>query len=286
MRLIYTKFFCFKIAEINGKTKFSFASPFIAEQTQMIPMQSGNMRKRTMKYTAGGLIFGAVSFALFLVCAVCLQIFNQASAFLFYALLPYTGYLFLLNAVPVYLAGGKTDALVLKGLKNNFDEEKVMLSAMEIFGCLAEGKSFSEIDKDLYFDLPVIAESIPVYATITDLRYRYRLETGDFDGAIEEINRLAQLSCYMESQEIAGVAAELLYMHAIGQDEERAKQARTLCEEFLSQNTIGAKRINVAYYKLLGENEKAEEEKERFFQLLSSERVLGKRKAEEILISR
>ena len=215
-----------------------------------------------------------------------LSLLGKVSGFLFYALLPYTGYLFLLNAVPVSFAGGKTDALVLKGLKNNFDEEKVMLSAMEIFGGLSEGKSFAEIDKDLYFDLPVIAESLPVYATITDLRYRYRLETGDFDGAAEQINRLAQLAEYMDEKEVEGVAAELLYMHAIGQDEERAKQARKLAEPFLMQETLQAKRINVAYYKLLGENEKAEREKKAFFDLLSAERILGKRKAEELLISR
>ena len=65
MRLVYTKFFCFKIAETNGKLRFSFASPFIDEQTQMIPSCGLNMKKRAIKYTAGGLIFGVVSFVLF-----------------------------------------------------------------------------------------------------------------------------------------------------------------------------------------------------------------------------
>lgn len=286
MRLVYTKFFCFKIAQTNGKLRFSFASPFIAEQTQMIPAVRGNMKKRAEKYTAGGLIFGGGIFLLFAVVAIVLSVCKQPFAFFFYGFLPYTGYLFMLNAVPVYFAGGKTDALIIKGIRKGLEEEKVMLSAMEIFGGLSEGKSFSEMEEELYFDLPAIAESLPMYQTITDLRYRYRLEIGDFDGAAKEINRLAQLTEYMEKSELLEVAAELAYMHALGGDLQRAKQARKLCEEFLSQETLAAKRINAAFFKLIGEIEKAEEEKTAFEKLLSTERILGKRKAESILINR
>lgn len=286
MRLIYTKFFCFKIAEKNGKLRFSFASPFLAEQTQTLPVCGGNMKKRAEKYTAGGLIFGVASFLIFAAVAILLAVFDKSVAFFFFGLLPYTGYLFLLNAVPVCFAGGKTDALVLKGLKNGSDEEKVMLSAMQIFGELSEGKSFSEIDEKYYFDLPVIAESLPVYATITDLRYRYKLEKGDLDGAADEINRLAQLSEYMDGSGVEEVAAELSYMHTVFGDIERAKQARKLCEKYLSSELLAAKRINTAYFALTGQSERADEERKSFERILAFERIVGKRKAEQILLTR
>ncbi len=286
MRLVYTKFFCFKIAEKNGKLRFSFASPFLAEQTQTLPVCGGNMKKRAKKYTAGGLLFGGASFLIFAASATVLALLDKSAAFFFFGLLPYTGYLFLLNAAPLYFAGGKTDALILKGLKNDSDEEKVMISAMEIFGELSEGKSFSQIDEKYYFDLPVIAESLPVYATITDLRYRYKLEKGDFDGAADEINRLAQSSEYMDGNGVEEVAAELAYMHTVFGDIERAKQARKLCENYLSSDLPAAKRINAAFFVLTGQTDKAEEERNSFERVLPFERIDGKRKAEQVLMAR
>lgn len=286
MRLVYTKFFCFQIAEREGKLCLSFASPFAPEQTQTLPVCGGNMEKRAISYTRGGLRFGGVSFLLFVVIAVCLQCFRLSVSFFFFALLPYTGYLFLLNAVPVYFAGGKTDALVLKGLKRGADEEKAMLAAMEIFGELSENKSFTEIDEKLFFDLPIIAESLPVSATITDLRYRYCLEKGNMDGAAEQINRLASLTAYMDEGNMEEVAAELMYMHAVCGDTERAKESKKLCENYLQKPLLSAKRILAAYARLLGEDEEEKKARAEFERLKATEKIEGKRKAEEILIER
>ena len=63
-------------------------------------------------------------------------------------------YIFFLNIAPLEYASGKTDALVYRGIQRGEAAEKVMLSAMEIQGQLYEGKTFSQIDESLYFDLP------------------------------------------------------------------------------------------------------------------------------------
>lgn len=286
MRLTYTKFFCFRMQEKGGKLRFSFASPFVAEQTQMIPKTGGNMKKRASVYTLGGILLGSIFFAAFAAAAISLVSIGRDVGFFFFGLLPYTGYLTLLNAFPVYYGDGATDGLVLKGVKNGEAEAANMLSAMEIFGRLSEGKSFSEIDEKLYFSLPVIPEDVPVYATIADLRYRYFLEKGDLDKAGAALNRLASLSGYLSEGQVEEIAAELCYMHAILGDLERMKEARKVCENYLSSETAQAKRIEAAYYAAAGERDRAEAARERATALLKKERISGKRKAELILLGR
>ncbi|MFQ7079555.1 MAG: hypothetical protein ACLRSW_17405 [Christensenellaceae bacterium] len=76
---------------------------------------------------------------------------------------------------------------------------KCLISAMEIHGKLAEGKSFSEIDEKFYFDLPQLPEDEPMYAIILDLRYRYYLERGK-GRAADCLNRLASASPILEKR--------------------------------------------------------------------------------------
>ena len=93
--------------------------------------------------------------------------------YILWGILPYTGYLFLLNVLPLEYPNGKTDIGVYVGIKKGEAAEKNMLSAMEIQGQLAEGKSFSEIDEMLYMDVPQLCEDEPMFAVMLDLRYRY-----------------------------------------------------------------------------------------------------------------
>ena len=58
MRVVMTKFSFFSFLEENGKMRFSFASPFAADQTQTIPLRGGNMKKRAELYTVGDLYSG------------------------------------------------------------------------------------------------------------------------------------------------------------------------------------------------------------------------------------
>ena len=133
------------------------------------------MLKRASVYTLGGLIYSGILLVLVLVWVILSVCFEQPS-YLTLGLLPYTAYLFLLNVAPFEYASGKTDMLVFVGLKTSQPAEKTMLSAMEIQGCLYEGKSFTEIDEPLYFHTPQLCEDEPLFAVMQDLRYRYYLE--------------------------------------------------------------------------------------------------------------
>ncbi|MBQ5926301.1 MAG: hypothetical protein IIX01_00055 [Clostridia bacterium] len=286
MQLKYLKFFIFRFMERDGKIRFSFSSPFSAEETQMIPKSHENMLERAKIYTLGGLIFGGVSILVLSAGAIVCLWLKTPVAFAFLTALPYGVYLFMLNIIPVYYAGGKTDMLVYCGLKKGKREECAMLKAMEIFGFLAEGKSFSEIDEEYYQNIPTVCEDEPIFAIVTDLKYRYYVEKGAFEKAANEINRLAGISEYLTDAQTEEVAAELTYMHLLNGDLALAEETKGFAENFLSQNTLQAKRITALYYAVKGEQEQALEEMLSAKKLLLKETLLGKRKAEEILLKR
>ncbi len=284
MQILYCKFFCFKFFRKNGRLKLGFASPFAPDQTQVIPKSGGNMKKRAGAYTLGGLVFSGVFLALILTPAVWLACIGHFKGNLF-GYVPYMGYLFLLNILPVEYASGKTDALVFRGIKKDFDAEKVMLSAMEIQGELYAGKSFAEIDESLYFDLPQLCEDEPLFAVVLDLRYRYFLEKEDYEQAADCLNRLAQAQAYLTDNEVEKIAAELTYMHALRGDLESAEESGKICKNYLTLDTVTAKRVLAAYSKTAGKTEAIAPLLQQAEACLPWE-IKGVAKAEKILLSR
>ena len=286
MRVVYAKFFCFKIYEKEGKRRFGFASPFGADETQTIPMQSGNMQKRACAYTLGGLVFGGgLLFAVFFGALLCTLL--HKTSFLLWGALPYLAYLFLLNALPMEYASGKTDMAVYLGLKNGNDAEKNMLSAMEIHGCLSEGKSFAEIDEKFYFDTPQLAEDEPLFAVMLDLRYRYYLDKNEIEKAADCLNRL--LPCvrdYLPEPEAEKIAAEFVYIHSLLHDLERAEECGKTCQAYLRGETVTAKRVLAAFSAAFGKTESVAPLLEQAEELLKKERIAGVAKFEKNLLSK
>ncbi len=286
MECVYVKFFCFAFGRaIDGKMRFSFVSPFADDKTQVLPKHSQNMQSRACAYTLGGLAFGLL-FLLVVLAAALITTYLGLPSNLFWGMLPYAAYLFLLNVVPLEYVNGKTDMLVFLGIKKGYDAEKTMLSAMEIHGCLYEGKSFAEIDKDKYYGLPQLCEDEPLYAVILDLRYRYHLEKEEYEKAADCLNRLAQSQAYLADEELEKVAAELTYMHALNGDLEGAEESGKLCRDFLQKELVTAKRVLAAFSSAFGKTDAAEALKAQAIELLETEMLAGVRKFEEKLLSR
>ncbi len=285
MKCVYVKFFCFKWRVKGGKTRFSFASPFAADQTQVLPVCGGDMQRRAISYTLGGLIFSGVFLTIALVGALLCLLIGENSYFL-WGSLPNLAYTFFLNLPPVEYVGGKTDALVYRGIKRGTDAEKCMLAAMEIHGRLFAGESFGEIEESLYFGLPQLPEDEPLYAVLLDLRYRYYLDIGRLDDAADCLNRLARSQEYLPYEEVEKLAAELVYMHAISGDVERAEECGKLCRAYLVTDCVTAKRILLAYSFARGDGERVALLYERARVALESEWILGVKKFEENLIER
>lgn len=283
MRCVYTKFFCFRFSLQAGKLRFSFASPFEAEQTQTLPVCGGNIRKRALAYTAGGLVFGGV----FMLATFLLALFLKGNVvYGFWGCLPYAAYLFFLNVLPLEYGGGKTDALVYRGIRKGADVEKSMLAAMEIQGRLYEGASYAEIEESLYFDLPQLCEDEPMFVVMLDLRYRRYLETGNLDGAADCLNRLATAETCLSGEETEKIAAELAYMHALQGDVTRAENCANVCTRFLAEENGTAYRVLAAIALAKGEREEAAAYVAQAKQALQKEFVRGNAKFEEILLSR
>lgn len=288
MRVVYAKFFCFKLYTKGKKKRFALASPFAADQTQAVPLVGGNMQKRAKLYTLGGLIVEGAVFFLVLAAAIILLVALDKTSYVLWGITPYAGYLFLLNVLPCEYGGGKTDMRVYLGLKKGYAEEKNMLAAMEIQGRLSEGKSFSEIEETYYFDVPQIAEDEPLFAVMLDLRYRYYLEKEDMRNAAICLNRLASVQEYLSDEEMQRLAAELVYMHAVNGNFDAAEESGKCCKEFLQGETATAKRALAAYVAAFGDEGKEERLRALLAQAetaLADEPIKGVEKFERILLS-
>ena len=209
-----------------------------------------------------------------------------ATSFLLWGIVPYAAYLTILNVVPCEYASGKTDMLVLVGLQKGYDTEKNMLSAMEIQGQLYAGKSFSEIDESYYYDVPQLCEDEPLYAVMLDLRYRYHLEKGETDKAVDALTRLTMSQVYLPDLEMEKIAAEVTYMHSLQGNLVYAQEMGEACYEFLQGDSVTAKRVLAAFSAAFGKEDAVPELKRQAQDALQNERILGVRKFEEILLSR
>ncbi len=285
MDYVYVKFFCFKIYVKSGKKRLGLISPFAPDQTQVLPKSGGNMQKRAILYTLGGLIYGGAFLFIILAGAIVCSAFGLTN-YLLWGIIPYAAYLFFLNLPPIEYPSGKTDTLVWLGLKKGAPAEKTMISAMEIQGQLFEGKSFAEIEEKWYFDLPQLCEDEPLFAVMLDLRYRYYLEKEDLDNAANCLNRLTDIQGYLSDEELKKLGAELTYMHTIRGDLEGAENSAKLCKEYLRSEEITAKRVLLAYSKASGKTEAIEPLLTQASACLSKEKIAGLRKFEEILLSR
>lgn len=285
MEIVYVKCFCFQMTRKRGRLRISLVSPFLPDETQVIPKSGGNMQKRASRYTLGGLMVQGAFTLIIAVLAIVLACCHVQMFFL-WGLLPYNAYLFCMNVAPLTYPSGKTDASVYLGLKRGENVEKNMLVAMEIQGRLYVGESFSEIDETLYFSAPQLCQDEPLYAVILDLQYRYYLEKNDLERAADRLNRLAQAQAYLTEREVEKIAAELTYMHALSGDYERAKDCSKLCQEYLQKDEAVAKRALAAYCKAFGKNEAVAPLVAQAEEILKTERIKGLAKSEQILLAR
>lgn len=284
MRIAYVKCFCF--AWQGGvKGKLRLTSPFAPDETQAVPACGGNMQRRAVCFTLGGLLVGALFLFIVLTAAIICTCIGNVN-FLLWGIVPYAAYLVLLNSLPVEYASGKTDTLVWLGLKKGYPEERNMLAAMEIQGRLFAGETFGEIDEKLYYDVPQLCEDQPLYAVMLDLRYCYHIERDEYEKAGDALNRLALAQAYLSDTQLQKVSAELVYMHAIGGDLQRAKESAALCEEYLTKDALTAKRALAAYMLACGERERASLLIAQAETLLAKEWIKGVAASEKILLSR
>ncbi len=239
----------FKWTKVGKRTVFSFTLPLEeAGYTEMFPTASENMAKRYAKMTRGG-IYGPL--VLMLIGAVAL-FFPKIPLILFSVwsmLLPLGAYYLFGNLLPTSSYGVYNDGAVLYSLKKQ-DDIALVTTALLIFQAeMYNGKTPSEIDENLLFDLPQLPEDQPVYAMLLDARYNYYLDKEDYENAKLVSLRLASILDYMPKH-IKFIAQTNALYNACTFDfnEEKADDLMYELEKFLNRvNTTLTVRAKLAY---------------------------------------
>ena len=239
----------FNWKKVGKKLKFSIV--MFGDQagyTEMIPTTNDNLKKRYSNMTRGGLI------ASFIVMILGIPPFFMAFLpvwiyVLWVMFLPIGAYYFFGNLLPVSSFGIKNDGAVLSSMKREDDSAKVTLNLLAVQAELYNGKTPSEIDKSLYFDLPQLPEDDFTFAMLLNAQYAYYLDAQDFDNAKRTTKRLLSLEEYLPKSFMSVIKTDALYNACTFDfDEDEADSLMYELEKYLNNiNTATNVRVKLAY---------------------------------------
>lgn len=177
------------LVKISAVPKFTSWRKFLDAMSCTIkPKTDKNLKFRMIFTTVGGLFVNLIFIVLGVV-ALCVP----AVPTYLCAFLPSSLYLFILNALPLYLHGGKTDGLIIYEIAKGEDAAKVLISVLTVQAQVLNGKSIEEVDENLLFVVPQIREDDPAFIALTELRYEYFNAKGETEKAQAYKTRFEQL---------------------------------------------------------------------------------------------
>ena len=284
LKTVYCKFFCVRYLRRDGKGKIQFANPFSDDETQVLPTESGDMQNRFARYALGGLVLGGIYFVVVLVAAIVLTVIGQTN-FLLWGMIPYAFYLTAFNAVPAEYPSGKTDVLVYLGLKKGDAAERVMTAVLEAQALLYGGKTFADMQKADLFDLPVLPDDEPIKALLVELQYRFLLESEDYAGAYDILNRWVDMQEYLPTPSYNALAVELAYFDLLHGSCDGFADAKELFGDGLDGSVAGCRALALEAFSR-GSQADMQAFAQKARALLEKEEIAGLKKHEEILLSR
>ena len=235
------------------KNNFSYGS------CELISVKEKNLKSRFIAVTAGGLFMSLLVFAAFLLLNVLLDNINPY----IYAALS-TGilislYVFISSLLPAEIKGTHTDGAVIYGLTKNKDYAAVLMALLKIQTALYKGKTPSEIDRELYFNVPLLSDDHISMLSLYSLRQMYYLDSGDYEKAAQTNNRILHFADVMSMEEFNGLQLSMIFDMIKANDYKKADAAMKLLENENLDN-ITALRIKAYYcYYVSGDREKAKE---------------------------
>ena len=175
-----------------------FVGSKTAGMTAMYPKNGKNVRKKALALSFGGAAFGLLLGGALLAIYFA---FPYHPALLFFALLAiFVVYESVRALIPVELAAGKTDGAVIRGILKRSSEEEIMLRVLTAQGILFEG-IFTEIPRELLYDVPVVREDLPARRALLALRVQYELAHQNTENAQKNFNEFAVLEEYFSAEE-------------------------------------------------------------------------------------
>ncbi|MDE6059190.1 MAG: M50 family metallopeptidase [Clostridia bacterium] len=269
------KFISLSVAcfQVTGKGIHYIGKRGFSGETQMLPKSEKRVRSKMACFSLGGaflnLVFGAVFLALFFVVPI------HPVLFFFELCAPFNLFEGIVALLPAELEAGRTDGKMFLEIVKDTPYSKVFLSVLTAQGLLFS-KSFTEIEKRLLFDLPVIREDEPAFLALTQLRWQYLFMNGNEEDAAVQIRRLEELAEYLpEAAARAELACDVAYGH-------RVLYADTDCVELLqsAEAAEGSLPYALARFAIYGEEEDA------VIAAIEKERMIGIKELSKAMLSR
>ena len=241
---------CFKWEKVGKNVKFSLA--MIGEQagyTEMIPTKDEGIEKSYKKMTMGGIVTSFVVMVMGIP-SLFLTSYLSVWAFAIWSMLLTIGaYFYFGTVLPVSDAHTLSDGGVLYNLKRKTDSSKVMLNLLKIQAQLYSGKTPSEVDESLYFDLPQLREDDINFALLLNAKYYYYLDKKDYENAKKVTERLLSLEEYLPKSFYAIFMVDALYNACTFDfDEDRADDIMYEVDKYINSiNNATNVRTKLAY---------------------------------------
>lgn len=239
----------FKWSKVKNKICFSFTMmKDEAGYTEMIPTSTENIAVRYKRMTLAGpiasFVFTFLGVAPFFIVTLPLELFCIWSVFL-----PVGAYFFFGSMLPVSSYGFRNDGAVAYGMNKMDDVSKVTVNLLKIQAEMYNGKTPSQIEESLYFELPQLAEDNPTFMMLLNARYNYYLDKEDYDNAKGVTERLLTLEEYMPKAYINVIKTDALYNSCtFDYDEDRADDLMYELEKYLNNvNSATNVRVKLAY---------------------------------------
>ena len=247
----------FKWTKRGKKTEFSFTG--LGEQsgyTETVPKYKENMDKRLIAYTRGGIIASLIMTVIGIAPLFLTDVLSKEVYGILSMALPMGAYYFFDSLIPRDSDGERNDGMVIKGVKEKDDRSVTLLRILEIQAEMYGGKTPSEIDESMYFDLPQLPENDPMFFAITQARYNYYLDKKDYENAEKTTNRLLVAADSLPKGLKCEINAYALYNACtFSRNPEKADELMYEAEDYLNKyNTLTNIRIKLAYlYFIVGE---------------------------------
>ncbi len=241
----------FKWKKVGRRTDFCFTMMGNeAGYTEMIPTDASTCKKGFMKMTLGGIVASGVLTVLSIAPLFLTKYIPFEAYSIWVVFLPVSVYYFLGSVLPMSSGGVLNDGAVLRGFKKGTADALVMENLLKIQAESYAGKTFSEMEESLFFDLPQLAEDNPNFINLLNARYNYYLDKEDYENAKKTSDRLIKLAeDYMPKEWQNVIKADALYNACTFDfDEERADDLMYEVEKYLnSDNSATNVRIKIAY---------------------------------------
>ncbi len=240
----------FKWEKVGKIIQFNLC--MIGEQagfTEMIPTKLEDLEESFKKMTTGGII---ASFVLMIIGIPSLFLTEYLSvwAFSIWSMFITVGaYFFFGTFLPASEGHTLNDGAVLYHINHNTDSSKVMITLLKIQAELFNGKTPSQIDEKLYFDLPQLPEDDLNFALLLNARYSYYLDKKDYDNANKMTDRLLSLEEYLPKSIYAVFLVDALYNACtFNFDEEKADDILYEVDKYINNvNNSTNVRAKIAY---------------------------------------